>query len=71
MENRMPEIAEMLGVKMGEKFRLKDGFDNIYYILNEKGLFAYIEDSVYCNEPFATHNILVQLLCGEIEIEKI
>ena len=70
MENKMCKVAELLGVKMGEQFRIKDGFDNISYVLNEKGLFAYVEKSPFHNEPFAAPFVLIQLLCGEIEVKK-
>lgn len=70
MVNKMPKVAELIGVKMGEQFQLKDGFSNIYYTLENNGLFAHVKGSYFMDEPVATPNVLIHLITGEIEIEK-
>ena len=59
-ENKMKQVAEMLGVEMGAPFKIK-GEDRIFYI-NEKGL--------HCKDINTYNLILVKILKGELEIEK-
>lgn len=61
-ENKMKEVAELLGVELNEPFKIKGtGFNP--YILNRDGL-LYDKDGYNCYSLFS------DLLCGIREIEK-
>lgn len=66
-KNCMKEIAELLGVKLNEKFKLKERrgyvWEDLFWI-DEKGLINY-NNKYYCD------CIFVSLLSGEYEIVKL
>lgn len=59
-KNLIPKIAEMLGLKLGEKFKLKD--DSGIYELNLGGLYR---DSVSDQDTF------IGLVSGNVEVVKL
>ena len=60
-ENKMKEVAELLGVEFGKPFRIKDVKYNPYK-LTENGLYDYYGIS---------HGLMIyKLLRGELEIEQ-
>lgn len=68
MNNFIAEIAEKLGVKMGEEFRIKSNRDPVNYFFTEKGLkarYPFLDD----DSLFAA-NTLMALITGEVEIAK-
>ena len=66
MENKMKEVAKLLGVELGEEFKLDDG--NIIYKLSDSGLIYYDNDKFkWCH---CHSNILELLLLGYYRIDK-
>ena len=64
MEDKMKEVAKLLGVELGEEFKLDDG--NIIYKLSDSGLIYYDNDQFkWCHS-----NILERLLLGDYKISK-
>lgn len=61
-KNLIPEIAKMLGVEIGEKFKIKG--DGHTYSIKLDGLHS---DQYAMEDDYAT---LLDLLCGEAEIVK-
>ena len=61
--NYMKQVAEMLGVEMGERFKIKGHTNNAEYYISEQGLMR--EGFI---EPF--QKPLTTLLTGEAEIVK-
>lgn len=59
--NRMNEVANLLGVKLNEEFKIKGISDT--YLITENGLIT--KDSEY-----AQGLILTQLITGQLEIQK-
>lgn len=59
-KNLIPKIAEMLGLKLGEKFKIKD--DSGIYELNLGGLYR---DSVSDQDTF------IELVSGNVEVVKL
>lgn len=58
--NKMKEVAELLGVQLGEKFKIK----------NYKNNFYYLEDDGLKNSGLLCNATLTRLLNGEYEIKK-
>ena len=68
MNNFIAEIAEKLGVKMGEEFRIKNNRDPVNYFFTEKGLkarYPFLDD-----DSLLAANTLMGLITGEVEIVK-
>lgn len=63
--NYMKEVANLLGVELGEEFKIK-GFEEYVYRFGDNYLFAKADGR---NEWFKT-NLLEDLLNGAFEIEK-
>ena len=59
-KNLMPEVAKMLGVEMGERFKIEG---SKVYRITQLGL---VND-----ENFICHSKLNSLLCGDVEIIKL
>ena len=64
MSNKMEQIAEMLGVKIGEEFKVK-GDDVRYRLTEEKGVQWFCEDDGKWESDTQT---LTSLLVGRAEI---
>lgn len=71
-KNLIPQTAKMLGVEIGEKFKIK-GYEGIAYRFDADGLKVSVDDS--CPKegvPFASANAaLCSLLAGKLEIIKL
>lgn len=65
--NYMKQVAQMLGVELGEEFKLKD-----YYNHALDGTF-YLDSYGAFKKGYVTpmNNILIDIIAGEIEITKI
>lgn len=68
-KNLMPKIAEMLGVEIGEEFKVK-GHYKLTYKFNYNGLRATYDDGAKMFGTIATDALLIALLRGESEIVK-
>jgi len=64
-ENKMAQVAEMFGKRIGEEFRLKAVFGNKLVRFCEKGVEYY---SVVMCRWKPSERILIMLLTGEAEI---
>lgn len=64
MANHMPEIARMLGVELGEKFKIENSTDNNTYYFTEKDI--VIDGTKYC----ADVDLLRLLICGIYTIKR-
>ncbi len=70
-KNLIPEIAKMLGVKIGEEFKVK-GYELTYMITDNKGLMATNDSPETGWKPANAANALfVDLVNGKDEIVKI
>lgn len=67
-KNLIPEIAKMLGVELGEEFKVK-GYKLTYMITDDKGLMA-TDDSLETGWTPA-NALFIVLLNGKAEIVKI
>ena len=74
-KNLIPEIAKMLGVELGEEFKLKDNHDNsssneTYKFSKEALLYKYQDNDAdaYC---LASSITLCSLLTGDVEVVKL
>lgn len=65
-KNLIPEIAQMLGVELGEEFQIKD-FDGLTYKFNLDGLSVTRDNMTYVSAA----NALVALVIGKLEITKL
>lgn len=65
-KNLIPEIAQMLGVELGEEFQIKD-FDGLTYKFNLDGLSATCDNRTYISAA----NALAALVSGKLEITKL
>lgn len=67
----MTGVAELLGVKFGEVFKIADddGTYNFYFRLTEENGIEYSEDNTYWEQSAAT--ILRDLLLGDVRINKL
>lgn len=61
-ENKMKEVAELLGIEMDKPFNIK-GYENNPCVLTENG---FVNNRGY----LLVHDVLFELLTGELEIEK-
>lgn len=69
-KNLIPEIARMLGVKLGEKFKIKGENELMTYSFNSDGLQVTYGDDIEI--PYiSTNSALVALVKGEEEIIKL
>lgn len=69
MANLMPEVARMLGVELGEEFKIKGYGEVTYMIADNKGLMATDDDPE--TEWTPANALFVALLNGEDEIVKL
>lgn len=70
MNNYMQQIADMLGVELGEVFYIKQGEHNIKFILSKDGLHQVvcIDGKETCG--ILSHRIFGKILTGEAKIIK-
>lgn len=69
-KNLIPEIARMLGVELGEKFKIKGEDELMTYSFNSDGLQVTYGDGIEL--PYISTNlVLVALVTGEKEIIKV
>lgn len=67
-QNLIPEIAKMLGVDLGEEFKIK-GYDGLTYKLTDNGLELTAVDGQ--KTKWFDHGALNSLLKGKMEIVKL
>lgn len=67
-KNLIPEIAKMLGVELGEEFKIK-GYDGLTYKLTDNGLELTAVDGQ--KTKWFDHGALNSLLKGKLEIIKL
>lgn len=67
-KNLIPEIAHMLGVEIGEEFKIK-GYDGLTYKLTDNGLELTTVDGQ--KTKWFDHGALNSLLKGKMEIVKL
>lgn len=67
-KNLIPEIAQMLGVELGEEFKIK-GYDGLTYKLTDNGLELTTVDGQ--KTKWFDHGALNSLLKGKMEIVKL
>lgn len=67
-KNLIPEIARMLGVELGEEFKIK-GYDGLIYKLTDNGLKLTTVDGQ--KTKWFDHGALSSLLKGKMEIIKL
>lgn len=67
-KNLIPEIAHMLGVELGEEFKIK-GYDRLTYKLTDNGLELATGDGQ--KTKWFDHGVLNSLLNGKMEIVKL
>ena len=67
-KNLIPEIAKMLGVDLGEEFKIK-GYDGLTYKLTDNGLELTAVDGQ--KTKWFDHGALNSLLKGKMEIVKL
>lgn len=65
-KNLIPEIAKMLGVDLGEEFKIK-GYDGLTYKITDNGL----ELTAVDGKKWFDHGALNSLLKGKMEIVKL
>lgn len=68
-KNLIPEIAQMLGVKLGEKFKIKGDDELMTYSFNSDGLQVTYGDDIEI--PISTNLAFVDLVNGKDEIVNI
>ena len=69
-KNLIPEICKMLGVEIGEKFKIKGDDELMTYRFNSDGLQVTYDDGIEI--PYISTNLpLVALVKGEKEIIKL
>jgi hypothetical protein len=69
-KNLIPEIVQMLGVELGEEFKIK-GYSEAFMITPDKGLIATDDDSETETEWIPANILFVALLNGEEAIVKL
>lgn len=67
-KNLIPQIAQMLGVELGEEFKIK-GYDGLIYKLTDAGLELTTVDGQ--KTKWFDHGALSSLLKGKMEIVKL
>lgn len=68
-KNLIPEIAQMLGVKLGEKFKIKGDDELMTYSFNSDGLQVTYGDDIEI--PISSNLAFVDLVNGKDEIVKL
>lgn len=68
-KNLIPEIARMLGVELGEQFKI-EGYDGLTYQFDSNGLMCVYNNNGV-KESIPTSVTLVELLNGEKELVKL
>lgn len=69
-KNLIPEIAQMLGVKLNEEFKIKGEDELMTYSFNSDGLQVTYGDGIEL--PYISNNlVLVALVSGRLEIIKL
>ena len=72
MANLIPQIAEMLGVKLGEEFKIKGYEEWVYKFDNDRVLmFKHNDDVKMPVAPVSVYVAFLALLRGECEIIKL
>lgn len=69
-KNLIPEIAKMLGVELGEEFKIKE-LVGLAYKFDDKGLRLIYDNHMAIFVTDASATTVVGLLNGEYEIEKL
>lgn len=64
--NYMEQVAQMLGVRLEEEFKLDDS-DDYKYKITKDGMFMY---SGFASDWFSANHILLGVLIGKYEIKK-
>lgn len=64
--NYMEKVAQMLGVRLEEEFKLNDS-DDYKYKITKDGMFMY---SGFASDWFSANHILLGVLIGKCEIKK-
>ena len=71
-KNLIPEIAKMLGVELGEKFKIKGYEEWFYKFDNDRGpMFKHNDDVKMSVAPVSVYVAFLALLRGECEIIKL
>lgn len=69
-KNLIPQIAQMLGVKLGEEFQVKGDDNEMTYIFTDDGLKITYAGGIEISQ-ISTNSALVALVKGEEEIIKL
>lgn len=69
MANLIPQIAQMLGVEIGEEFKIK-GYDELTYSFTDDGLRVTYGSDIEISQ-ISTNSAFVALLNGKDEIVKL
>lgn len=71
--NYMSKIAEMLGVEIGEEFRIQDHEKDVFSVrISEKSVFFIDKDGLFeRNKSYLRNEVLTQLLQGKASIVKL
>lgn len=69
-KNLMPEVARMLGVEIGEEFKIKE-LVGLTYKFDDKGLRLIYDNHMAIFVTDASATTVCGLLNGEYEIEKL
>lgn len=64
--NYMEQVAQMLGVRLEEEFKLNDS-DNYKYKITKDGMFMYSE---FASDWFSANHVLLGVLIGKYDIKK-
>ena len=67
MDNKMREVAKILGIELGNQFEIKNKNCSKKYVLNNGGLFSKSPTSL--DEWELSNDILKKLLTNELQIE--
>lgn len=67
MANYMEQVAHMLGVKLGEEFKLNDS-DDYKYKIDKDGMLMYSE---FARDRYSTNHILLGVLIGKYKIKNL
>ena len=66
-ENKMEQVAKLLGLELGEKFKITYRGDN-NYVFTKEGFFGVRPDGMYL---LANPDFVLNLLIGKMEVIKI
>lgn len=70
-KNLIPKIAKMLGVELGEEFKIKGYEEWSYKFDNDRVMFKYNDDVKMPVAPVSVYVAFIALLRGECEIIKL